>query len=159
VARNYEKLGQFCDAILPIETWVSLNVARNDTSQTRAIIQTYRNKSKCELATATGEEVFPISRPSTVVKLQVSINGTRGFFLLDTGATFVSLKHTFAQRRMCRSNPTPSCSCVPQTESPRENGGVLKASNCARFEPQTSRSSFKPMLRARTAKVSTVCSA
>ncbi len=33
-----------------------------------------------------------------VVKLPVSINGTRGVFLLDTGATFVSLKNSFAQK-------------------------------------------------------------
>jgi len=33
MARSYEKLGQFCDAILPIETWVSLNPMRNDTSR------------------------------------------------------------------------------------------------------------------------------
>ena len=33
MARSYEKLGQFCDAVLPIETWVALNPARNDTSQ------------------------------------------------------------------------------------------------------------------------------
>ena len=52
---GYEKLGQFCDAVLPIETWVALNPEHYDTSQTRAIITTYRNKGKCDLATATGE--------------------------------------------------------------------------------------------------------
>ena len=69
---------------------MSINPARNDTSQTRAIIATYLSKAKCELATATREEVFAVSRPNNVVKLPVSINGTRGFFILDTGATFVS---------------------------------------------------------------------
>jgi clan AA aspartic protease (TIGR02281 family) len=98
MARSYEKLGQFCDAVLPIETWVALNPERYDTSQTRAIITTYRSKGKCDLATATGEEVFPVPRPNSVVKLPVSINGTRGLFILDTGATFVSLKNAFAQK-------------------------------------------------------------
>jgi clan AA aspartic protease (TIGR02281 family) len=98
MARSYEKLGQFCDAVLPIETWIALNPERNDTSQTRAIITTYRNKGKCDLATANGEEVFPVPRPNSVVKLPVTINGMRGLFILDTGATFVSLKNTFAQK-------------------------------------------------------------
>jgi clan AA aspartic protease (TIGR02281 family) len=98
LARSYEKLGQFCDAVVPVETWVSLNPERNGTSQTQAMIATYRSKGKCELGTATGEEVFAVSRPNSVVKLPVSINGTRGVFLLDTGATFVSLKSTFAQK-------------------------------------------------------------
>jgi clan AA aspartic protease (TIGR02281 family) len=98
LARSYEKLGQFCDAVLSIETWVSLNPAQNDTSQTQAMIATYRSKGKCELGTASGEEVFAVSRPNAVVKLPVSINGTPGLFILDTGATFVSLKSTFAQK-------------------------------------------------------------
>jgi clan AA aspartic protease (TIGR02281 family) len=98
LARSYDKLGQVCDAVLPIETWVSLNPAQNDTSQTQAMIATYRSKGKCELGTASGEEVFAVSRPNAVVKLPVSINGTRGLFVLDTGATFVSLKNSFAQK-------------------------------------------------------------
>jgi aspartyl protease family protein len=96
MARSYEKLGQFCDAMMPIEAWVALNPASNDTSQTRSIIATYRSKGKCAPAAAPSEEVFPVSRPNDVVKLPVTINGTRGFFVLDTGATFVSLKNSFA---------------------------------------------------------------
>jgi clan AA aspartic protease (TIGR02281 family) len=98
MARNYEKLGQFCDAVLPIETWVALNPARNDTSQTRAVIASYAAKGKCQVAATTGEEVFTLSRPNNVVKLPVTINGVRGVFVLDTGATFVSLKAAFAQK-------------------------------------------------------------
>lgn len=49
MARNYEKLGQFCDAILPIETWVALNPARNDTSQTRAVVAAYVAKGNAKL--------------------------------------------------------------------------------------------------------------
>jgi len=105
MARSYEKLGQFCDAISPIETWVSLNPATNDTSQTRAIIASYRSKGKCPLATATGEEVFAAPRPNTVVKLPVSINGQRGSFVLDTGASFVSLRNSFAQKAKVQVDP------------------------------------------------------
>ena len=105
MARAYEKLGQFCDAILPIETWVALNPASNDTSQTRAIIATYRSKGKCVAAAAPSEEVFPVSRPNNVVKLPVTINGARGFFILDTGATFVSMKNSFAQKAKVQVDP------------------------------------------------------
>jgi clan AA aspartic protease (TIGR02281 family) len=98
LARSYEKLGQFCDAITSIETWVSLNPARNDTTQTRAMIAEYTAKGRCELATSSGEEVFPVARQGSVVKLPVTINGVRGNLILDTGATFVSLKSAFAQK-------------------------------------------------------------
>ena len=105
IARGYEKLGQLCDAAAAIEAWVSINPARNDTSQTRAIIATYLSKAECGAATATREEVFAVSRPNNIVKLPVSINGVRGFFILDTGATFVSLKHTFAQKAKVKIDP------------------------------------------------------
>lgn len=98
LARSYEKLGQFCDAILPIESWVSLNPARNDTSQTRAIIADYTAKGRCQAATTSREEVFKIPRQNNVVKLPVTINGVRGNLILDTGATFVSLRDTFARK-------------------------------------------------------------
>jgi len=105
MARAYEKLGQFCDAITPIETWVALNPASNDTSQTRSIIATYRSKGKCAAPVAPNEEVFPVSRPNNVVKLPVTINGTRGFFVLDTGAAFVSMKSSFAQKAKVQVEP------------------------------------------------------
>jgi clan AA aspartic protease (TIGR02281 family) len=35
----------------------------------------------------------------------VVINGTRGLFVLDTGATFVSLKQTFAQKAKVQIDP------------------------------------------------------
>jgi clan AA aspartic protease (TIGR02281 family) len=98
LARSYEKLGRYCDAITSIETWVSLSPARNDTSQTRAMIADYTAKGRCEAATTGAEEVFPVARQGSTVKLPVTINGVRGNFILDTGATFVSLKNAFAQK-------------------------------------------------------------
>lgn len=98
MARAYEKLGQFCDAVLPIETWVALNPGRNDTSQTRAIIADYTAKGRCQAGAASGEEVFKIARQNNLVKLPVVINGVLGNLVLDTGATFVSLTTTFAQK-------------------------------------------------------------
>ena len=95
MARSYEKIGRFCDAALVIESWVSLNPARNETSQTRAITATYMKQGACERPAAGGDEVFPVSRPSNQVKLPVTINGTRGFFILDTGATFLTVRKAF----------------------------------------------------------------
>ena len=97
IARSYEKLGQFCDAVVPLQSWISINPARNDTSQVRIIIDDYMKKGNCSLATGS-EETFPIPRQRRTVALPVTINGTRGVFILDTGATFVSLKKAFAQK-------------------------------------------------------------
>jgi clan AA aspartic protease (TIGR02281 family) len=99
LARNYEKLGQFCDAALSIDAWVALNPGQHDTSQTRAMISNYTAKGGCAArASASREEVFPITRHNNVVTLPVMINGTRGTLILDTGATYVALKNAFAQK-------------------------------------------------------------
>lgn len=97
MARLYEKLGRFCDAVLPIEAWVSLN-PKHDTSQTRTIISNYMTKGRCATETRGGSEVFAVARPNNTVNLPVTINGVRGTLVLDTGATFVSLKNSFAHK-------------------------------------------------------------
>ncbi|MGL4241861.1 MAG: hypothetical protein ACRCTI_12175, partial [Beijerinckiaceae bacterium] len=47
LARNYERLGRYCDAVGAIDAWVALNPGRNDTSQTRSIIASYSGPGKC----------------------------------------------------------------------------------------------------------------
>ena len=98
LARAYEKLGKFCDAAGTIEAWVAISPAQNGTSQTRAIIATYASKGGCPVAEAAEEEVFPISEHNNVATVQATVNGTPGTFLVDTGATFVSLKAAFAKK-------------------------------------------------------------
>jgi aspartyl protease family protein len=97
IARSYEKLGRFCDAVLPLQSWISLNPVRNDTSQMRLMIDDYMKKGNCSLATG-GEETFAVPRQHRSVTLPVTINNTRGVFILDTGATLVALKKAFAQK-------------------------------------------------------------
>src|SRR5215471_6727142 len=97
IARSYEKLDRFCDAVVPLQSWISLNPARNDTSQVRVIIEDYMKKGNCSLATG-NEEAFPVARQGRPITLPVTINGRRGIFILDTGATFVALKRAFAKK-------------------------------------------------------------
>jgi tetratricopeptide (TPR) repeat protein len=102
LARAYEKLGRFCDGIGPIEDWIAIDPARHDTTQTRAIIADYAAKGHCQ-ADAGGEEKFP--RVGNLVKLQVAVNGVRGNFVLDTGASFVALTMSFAQKAKVEIEP------------------------------------------------------
>jgi aspartyl protease family protein len=97
MARSYEKLGRFCDAVVPLQSWIALNPARNDTTQVQRIISDYMAKGNCTLATG-NEETFPVPRQRGVVTLPVVINGVRTVMMLDTGATFVALKKTLAQK-------------------------------------------------------------
>ena len=98
MARDYERLEQFCDAMLPIERWVAIDPSRHDTSQTRAMLSDYAAKGGCAAANSGGIEIFPAARPGSVVKVPVVINNVSGTFILDTGASFVVMKARFAQK-------------------------------------------------------------
>ncbi len=98
MARDYERLGQFCDAMLPLERWVALDPSRHDSSKVQAMLSDYAAKGGCAAATSGGEERFPAARPGGVVKVPVTINNVSGTFILDTGASFVALKDSFAKK-------------------------------------------------------------
>jgi clan AA aspartic protease (TIGR02281 family) len=84
--------------MLSIERWVLLDPSKHDTSQTRAMLADYAAKGGCAAATSGGIETFPIAHPGRVVEVPVTINGTRATFILDTGASFVVLKDSFAKK-------------------------------------------------------------
>jgi clan AA aspartic protease (TIGR02281 family) len=48
--------------------------------------------------TEVSEEVFPVAPPNKVTILPVTINGVQGRFFLDTGASFVFLNNSFAEK-------------------------------------------------------------
>jgi clan AA aspartic protease (TIGR02281 family) len=98
MARDYEKLGQYCDAMLPIEQWIALDPSRHETSQTQAMLSDYAAKGGCAAATSGSVETFPAPRPGGVVKVPVIVNNVSATFILDTGAAFVSLKDSFAKK-------------------------------------------------------------
>lgn len=88
---SYATLGKYCEAITPIQSWVSINPAENDTPRIQAILKEYGQKGKCDLAYATGSD-------RDVITARVSVNGVPGLFIVDTGASFVSMTKAFAER-------------------------------------------------------------
>jgi tetratricopeptide (TPR) repeat protein len=104
-AADYANLGQFCDALLPLEQWIALDPSRHNTTQTQAMLSDYTAKGGCETATTGGAESFPAARLGTVIKVPVVANNISGIFILDTGASFVALKESFAERANIESYP------------------------------------------------------
>ena len=98
MAGVYAKLDRFCEATAPINMWVSLDPATRDTSQTRKIISDYETKGNCASSTEFQKESFPVRGQQNVVMVKAEINGVRGLFVLDTGASYTSVKPTFADR-------------------------------------------------------------
>ena len=97
MASAYAALNRFCEAAAPINMWVAFDPATRDTSQTQKIIADYEAKGNCASAKGFQKEVYPL-RGQNVVTVKVEINGVRGRFILDTGATYVAMKSNFADR-------------------------------------------------------------
>jgi clan AA aspartic protease (TIGR02281 family) len=97
IALSYAALGEYCVAITPIQTWISIDPVNNDTQRVQTMIKEYSDKGKCEHSYATGNDRFP-TQGKDVITAKVSINGVPGVFVVDTGASFVSLTTGFAER-------------------------------------------------------------
>jgi clan AA aspartic protease (TIGR02281 family) len=98
MATAYAGLKRFCEAAAPINLWVSLDPATRDTSQSQKIIADYERQGSCVASTEAHNERFPLQGQKTVVTVKAEINGAKGVFILDTGASYVSVKSAFAER-------------------------------------------------------------
>lgn len=98
MAGAYAALNKFCEATAPINLWVALDPATRDTSQTRKIIADYESQGHCATSTGFRKESFPLRGQKDIVTVKATINGVSGLFILDTGASYVSVKSTFASR-------------------------------------------------------------
>jgi clan AA aspartic protease (TIGR02281 family) len=104
-SRMYAKLGRYCDAITPIETYISLDPANRRTPQTTSIISEYADQGKCDRQYASGTARVPILGATGVHSLTVVVNGVAGNLILDTGATFVSVTPQFASKARIDTEP------------------------------------------------------
>jgi aspartyl protease family protein len=95
-SRTYAALARYCDAIGPIEMYISLDPVNRRTPQTTRIISDYAEKGDCDKRYATGTARVPFAIRSGVRTLSVIVNGVAGTMILDAGATFVSITPRFA---------------------------------------------------------------
>jgi aspartyl protease family protein len=94
----YVELGRYCDAITPMETYISLDPINRRTPQTTKVIAEFADRGNCEAGYATGTARVSLAGQTNVRLLRVFINAAEGNFILDTGATFVSMTSQFATR-------------------------------------------------------------
>jgi clan AA aspartic protease (TIGR02281 family) len=106
MAEAYAALNRPCEATAPINTWVSIDPAGRDTSRTQKIISDYEAKGNCVTSKEFVKESYPLRGQKTVVTVKAEINGVRGLFILDTGASYLTVKSGFADRAK-----------IPQTEN------------------------------------------
>ena len=106
MAEAYAALNRPCEATAPINMWVAIDPAARDNSQTQKIIADYEQKGSCVTPKEFVKESYPLRGPKSVVTVKAEINGVRGLFILDTGASYLTVKSGFADRAK-----------IPQTEN------------------------------------------
>ena len=106
LSRVYAALGRPCDAIIPLETYASFDAVNRRTTQTASLIAEYAQAGHCaaNFANGTARVAFTGGTPE-VRTLSVNVNGVVGTFLLDTGATFVTMTTRFAGRAKITAEP------------------------------------------------------
>jgi clan AA aspartic protease (TIGR02281 family) len=95
ISRMYDAVGRPCEAITPLEMYLSYNVAQRQTAQLSQMVTEYANRGNCRATHATGSDRIVIAASNIV---DVTINGARGRMIVDTGASMVSLTPAFASR-------------------------------------------------------------
>jgi aspartyl protease family protein len=101
ISRMYAALGRYCDAITPIETFISFSPAKNRSTQLSRLIAEFADKGKCDAHYATGTtRIARVPFPGMIGlnTLVAVMNGIQGNFLLDTGATYVAVTTAFASK-------------------------------------------------------------
>ena len=94
---EFEAMGRFCEAMTPIETYIAAEPELRNAPVLEARIEEDRRKGNCAAAQAGGIEV--LHRLATgPVRTRATVNGVEGDFLVDTGASFVSVSPEFAKR-------------------------------------------------------------
>lgn len=95
ISRMYDVLGRPCDAITPLEMYLSYDVAKRQTAQISRLISEFATKGNCQATYAAGSDRIPVG-PANLV--DVVINGARGRMIVDTGASMVAITPSFASR-------------------------------------------------------------
>lgn len=95
---SYESEGMNCEAASALQEWGDSNSDLAD-NQLSHLINSYRSKGNCGGVYSRGEEEFKQAvSGSDVILSEVEVNGRKGRFVIDTGASLVTLSSSFAKR-------------------------------------------------------------
>lgn len=92
----FRRLGRLCEAITPILTYLSFEPIGRKTQQIETLISQLRRDGNCVSGEKQVEIRFPAHSKSLLVNTEV--NGIKGRFVVDTGATTVAITTEFAKK-------------------------------------------------------------
>jgi aspartyl protease family protein len=96
MSQSYAALNRFCEAVIPIQVYIAYESETRSTPQLEHKIAELSKKGNCS-SSAKGHARIP-RRTTGVMTLTAEINGVQGTFVVDTGASFVTLSKMFAAK-------------------------------------------------------------
>lgn len=96
MSQSYEVLNRYCEAITPILLYIAYEPETRSTPQLENKIARLSQRGNCS-SSAKGQARIP-RQTKGVATLTAEINGVKGTFVVDTGASFVTLSKTFAAK-------------------------------------------------------------
>lgn len=113
---TYAAAHRYCEAMGPIQDYISIDPARAANDKMRNLLALYAKEGKCP-AFASGTASFPVAG-GNVIQARVAINGVPGTFIVDTGASFVTVDAAFAAKAHL------SAAQAPPSRSETANGTI-----------------------------------
>jgi tetratricopeptide (TPR) repeat protein len=98
VSRMYAALHRYCDAITPIETFIAFHPSKRQDTQITRVIAEYAQQGSCDTRYASGFDRIPFLGLTNTRNITVIVNGVTGNFILDTGASLMSVTANFAAK-------------------------------------------------------------
>lgn len=95
MAKTFARFGQACKSAAAIQQWVSLDPGQRDNFASQKLVTDYLAQGRCTNY-AQGSDSFARTDKNVTV-VQVTIGTATGRFIVDTGATLVTLSQDFAR--------------------------------------------------------------
>jgi len=99
LANVYERQGKTCDAIFPLEQLVFYYPGSSNLGTIRARIGELASKGNCRGIAGEGKAQIRMNAGEGLVRATVTLEGREsGTFVVDTGASYVTVTQAFAKR-------------------------------------------------------------
>lgn len=95
LADVYERLGEPCEAIPPLAQYVYFYPGEESEAAAHRVERLYQDK-RCKGLVGSGRAVIRFAPTTDTIPVAVQINGHSGQFVVDTGASLVTLSAEFA---------------------------------------------------------------
>jgi aspartyl protease family protein len=124
LADTYERQGKPCDAIFPLEQALYYNPTVRNAGAIRARIESLASKGGCASMDGEGKAQIKVNPTEGVLRASTRLEGREsGTFVIDTGASYVTVSRAFAERAKIDTAHAPSI--VLQTANGARTGAVI----------------------------------